>query len=84
MLFCKLLKEQIQDISLLMALLILHMMLLGYSSGFLQGMDLIKIHPGIFLYCIDHGNSLKRLAQIHLNPVVNNLRGAQHLSLIHI
>ncbi len=75
----KFLKEQVQDIALLMALLKLHIMLLGRIPGFLQCMDFMEIHPGIFFHGVYHGDSLKRLAQIHLYALVVDRRGSQYL-----
>ena len=43
-LLCTLLKEQIQDIALLMAPLKLHSLFLGNGSCLLQGMNLVKIN----------------------------------------
>ena len=78
-LLCKLLKEQIQDIALLMAPLKLHSLFLGNSSCLLQGMNLVKINSGILLYRVHHGDAGKRLAQIHLHAFISNGGGTKHL-----
>ena len=74
----KLLEEQVQDISLLMALLKLYVMLFRKGSGLLQCLHLIPVHACVFLHRVDHGHPGKRLAQIHLYPVVNDLGGSQN------
>ena len=62
-----------------MAGLHLDVVLLGRSLGLCQGMDLVKVHAGIFLNGFHHGHTGKGLSQIHFNAVINDLCGSQDL-----
>ena len=75
MILHKFLKEQVEDIALLVDLFELHMLLLCDRSRFLERMDLIKVNAGIFLHGIHHRNPLKRLGQIHRMLAVGDALG---------
>ena len=72
------LKEQIENIALLVALLILDLVGVRRSAGLLQGVYLLKINAAVLLDRVYHGDAGKGLGQIHLNAVISNLGGAQH------
>src|SRR5699024_10213818 len=78
MLLSKFFEEQRKNITFLMAFFKLYMVFFCYSSGFFQGMDLVKVYTCRFLNCVYHGNALKRFTQIHLNAVINNLCSSQN------
>ena len=78
MLFRVLLKEQIQNIALAVALLILNMVLLRQLSGLLHRLHLIPVHTGILFHRVHHGDPAEGLAQIHLHSVIHNGGGSQH------
>ena len=75
----KFVEEQVEDIALQMALLILDVVLLGNRSGFLQGVDLVEVDAGVLLDRLDHADPLKRFAQVDLGVAVENGGGAQNL-----
>ena len=75
----KLVEEQVEDIALQVALLILDVVLLGNRSGFLQGVDLVEVDAGVLLDRLDHADPLKRFAQVDLSVAVEDGGGAQNL-----
>ena len=56
------------------------MMLVGHLAGFLQGRDLPKVHAGVLLNGLDHGNALKGLFKIDGYIAVLNDGGAVDLA----
>ena len=62
-----------------MALLELYVLLLCSCSCLFQRMDFIKIHTGVFLNGIYHGDTLKRLSKIHFHTVVADLCSSKNL-----
>ena len=54
------------------------MMRVRGCSGFFQRVDLVEVDAGILLDGIHHGDSGKRLAEIHLDAVVRDRRGSEH------
>ena len=74
MLLYKLLKEQAQNIALLMPVLKLHMMLLRKFPCLLKRLHLVPINARILLHGIHHGNPLERLFKIHLHAIIRNHR----------
>ena len=74
-----LLKEEVEDISLGMAFFKFDVMLLRKGFGLLGRSNLIEIDVCILFHGIYHGDSLKRLAEIHLDPIVNEGCRAQNL-----
>ena len=66
------LKEQVQDVALLMPGLIFNIMFVRQFFGFFCRADGIKIHIGIFLHCLYHCEALKRLGQIHGMFAISN------------
>ena len=74
-----LLEEQVQNVALLMSLLKCNVMLLRQRSRLLQSLHLIPVHTGILLHRIHHCDTLKRFSKIHLDSVIDNLRGSQNL-----
>ena len=75
MLFYISLKEQVQDIALLMTLLEFNIVCFRKLSCLLQRLHFIPVHSAVFLHCVYHGDALKRLAKIHLHAVIYDLRG---------
>ena len=73
----KFVEEQVEDIALQVALLILDVVLLGDRSGLLQGVDLVEVDAGVLLDRLDHADPLKRFAQVDLGVAVENGGGAQ-------
>ena len=55
----------------------LDMMRLCGFAGFFQGVDLVEIHAGILPDRFGHGETGKRLAKVHFDAVVDDLRGSQ-------
>ena len=79
-----LLEEQVQDIALLMSLLKFNIdALLQALLPAPESFTSFQVNACIFLNRINHGDALKRLAQIHLNAVVNDLCCAKHF-LCHV
>ena len=78
LLLTELLEEQVHDVALLVALLILDLVGVRRSAGLLQGVYLLKINAAVLLDRVYHSDAGKRLGQIHLNAVISNLGGAQH------
>ena len=77
--FYKGVKEQIQNIALLVAFLILDSLRFGGGSCFLQRMDLMEIHAAVLLHRFRHGDPCKRLSEIDLGPVVGDNGRTQNL-----
>ena len=78
MLFHVFLKEQVQDISLLMSFLKFDLVFFRQFSGLFQCLHLIPVHTGVFLHGVYHGNPFKGFAQIHLDTVVYDFCRTQH------
>ena len=75
----ELLEEEGEDVPLLVALLKLDVVLLRCGAGLLEGLNPVEIDAGVLLDRVDHRDPLERLAEIHLDPVVGDGGGAEHL-----
>ena len=73
------LKEEIEDISALVAVLILHALFVSYLSCFLKSLYLTEVNAGVLLYCFDHGKSFKGLAEIDHVLAVGNAGSTAYL-----
>ena len=71
------LKEQVQDISFSVSVFEFNLMFFCKCSGLLESLHFIPVNSCIFLHCVYHGDPFKRLAQIHLHAVVNDLGSSQ-------
>ena len=71
------LKEQIQDIPFSVSVFEFNLVFFCKCSGLLEGLHFIPVNSCIFLHCVYHGDPLKRLAQIHLHAIVNDLSSSQ-------
>ena len=79
MLLCELLKEEGEDIALAVPLFILDLVGVGAGSGVLKGLYLVPVNAGILLDGVDHRDALKGLAEIHLDAVIGDRGGAEHV-----
>ena len=76
LLLAELLEEQIDDITLLMALLKYNIVLSCDCLCFLVSFNSVEINAGVFLNCIDHGDALERLGHINHSAVIADDRAS--------
>ena len=74
--FAELVEEEVDDVALLVAVLILDVALVGKLLGFFIGGDLVEVDAGLFLDGVDHGQAAERLAEVDLGAVVGDGGGA--------
>jgi len=79
LLLTELLEEQVDNIPLLMTILVCDMMLVCQLLCLCIICYLIKINAGIFLDCVIHCQTLKRLTKVDFNTIVRNLCTATYL-----
>ena len=70
LLLTELLEEQVHDVALLVALLVLYVMLVRDLLRLSVISNLVKINTCIFLDSVNHSQTLKRLAKVDLDSVV--------------
>ena len=70
LLLTELLEEQVHDVALLVALLVLYVMLVSDLLRLSVISNLVKINTCIFLDSVNHSQTLKRLAKVDLDSVV--------------
>jgi len=79
MLLYELLKEQVDDVAAHMTVFIMNLLLISQLLSLFRSGNLIKVNTGIFLNCINHGQTLERLAQIDLYLCIRNQGGTAYL-----
>ena len=65
LLLAELLKEEVDNVAPLVALLELHIVDLCDCLGLLIGADRAEVHAGVFLHRIDHGQPAERLRHVN-------------------
>ena len=65
-------EEEVEDIAALVAVLVLNALFVGNFASLFEGSYLVEVNARIFLYCVKHCDSFKRLAEIHLNAVIGD------------
>ena len=75
----KFLKEEIENITLLMARLKCNSLFFGNSLCLVVAVYLVEVDARILFHRVKHTYSLKRLAEIHLDPVVGYHGSSQNL-----
>ena len=70
LLLTELLEEQVHDVALLVALLVLYVMLVSDLLRLSVISNLVKINTCIFLDSVNHSQTLKWLAKVDLDSVV--------------
>jgi len=79
LLLTELLEEQVHDVALLVALLVLYVMLVSDLLRLSVISNLIKINTCIFLDSVNHSQTLKWLAKVDLDSVVGDLGASTYL-----
>jgi len=77
--FTELLKEQVNDITLLMTFFICNIVFISQFLSCCIIFYLIEVDSGIFLDRIIHGQTLKRLTEINLDSIIGNLCASANL-----
>ena len=79
MLLNEVLEEEVENVALGVAILVVNALFVSNLACLLKSADLLEVNAGILLYGVNHGDALEGLAEIHCNTVVNDGGGAENL-----